>query len=270
MTIAQWLEKTTKKLEAVSIPTARLDAEVLLSDVLQKDRAWLLAHPDYALQGPTLQKVDELVERRLMHEPIAYIRGMQEFYGREFYVTPDTLTPRPETETLVELALEVIANHEIETVADIGTGSGCIIITIEQETDKKLKLAGYDVSKNALAVARKNAEKFNSTVTFYEEDITSDKAHRWKNSDLVVANLPYVPRTFTINLAATHEPELAIYGGDDGLDYYRDLFKKSSTVNKYIATESLPPQHESLLSIAKENGYTCIRMQDFIQVFERT
>lgn len=268
MSIDDWIKNTTNELSGAGVATARLDAEVLLADILDKDRAWVLAHPEHELQGPTLESLNGFVDRRRRHEPLAYIRGRQEFYGREFAVSPDTLTPRPETETMVELALEIIKKHSVKSVADIGTGSGCIAITLNLESGASTDFVGYEISKPALKVARQNAKILKSKTVFFEDDLRADTKHIWQGSDMIVANLPYVPSNFHINLAATHEPDFAIYGGDDGLDYYRSLFAKLDKAS-FVLTESLPPQHEELGNIAETAGYTQIEEQDFIQVFKR-
>ncbi|MCA9323771.1 peptide chain release factor N(5)-glutamine methyltransferase [Candidatus Saccharibacteria bacterium] len=266
MTIQQWLLNTIAILEKSEIPTPRLDAELLLAGCLEKDRSWLHAHPETTLNDMQIKKLAALIERRALHEPIAYIRSKQEFYGRDFLVSPHTLTPRPETETLIELALKVIQQHGIKSVADIGTGSGCIIISLALEANGPQKYTGYDISESAIKVAQKNAEKLKAEVVFEQDDITQSTKHAWRSSDLIVANLPYVPEDFHINLAATHEPDFAIFGGEDGLYYYRHLFSQLQG-SRFVITESLPMQHKTLKDIAALANYKEVESQDLIQVF---
>ncbi len=275
MTIELWLQNAITKLKSVSVPTARLDAEILLADLTDKDRTWIHAHPEYVLHRSDLSKLDAQVKRRMSHEPLAYIRGRQEFYGRDFIVSPDTLTPRPETETLVELALEVLkskANNEEVQIIDIGTGSGCIIITVALET-QHANCLGLDVSEPALKIAKKNNRELVANVVFKNFDLLSDTLELKSSSfNLVLANLPYVPNDFEINLAASHEPGFAIFGGDDGLDYYRKLFTQLSRIHRAVPTvitEALPPQHNELEKIAESNGFKLTKTKDFIQVFEK-
>ena len=268
MQINGWIKASTKKLQDSDISTAQLDAELLLADRLNKDRSWLHAHPDFILQRSDLYILKEQIERRMNHEPIAYIRGRQEFYGREFEVSPDTLTPRPETETMVEIALDLLKNNSIQSVADIGTGSGCIAISIDLEPKTSADIAGYEISKPAIEIAKKNVATLGSKVKIIENDITKD-SKPWRDAELIVANLPYVPTDFKINTAATYEPDFAIFGGQDGLDYYRILFDQLSNKNKYILAESLPPQHKGLQEIAMQNTYKLIQTQDLIQLFKR-
>ena len=298
MTINAWLSNAILKLESASVPTARLDAEVLLADILGKDRSWVLAHPDFTLQGPTLQKLNKQIDRRVEHEPLAYIRGKQEFYGREFIVSPDTLTPRPETETMIEMLLEEVKSKKWEdgsgkpkelnptpypllTIVDIGTGSGCIIITAALELSTTayplppIHYIGLDISKPALKIAKQNSKKFKADVSFKKFDLTQESLPLNPTPyTLITANLPYVPEDFQINLAATHEPAFAIYGGKDGLDFYRKLFAQlktshfpAQTSGCTILTESMPPQHDALKEIALKNGYKLHKTQDFIQLF---
>lgn len=270
MKIETWINLAAEKLKAASIPTPKLDAEILLADELNKDRSWLHAHPEFAVQGESLYSLNEQIERRMGHEPLAYIRGKQEFYGRDFKVSADTLTPRPETETLVELALEVLSKNTVDSVADIGTGSGCIVISLYLESTAKTKFAGYDISKRALKIASDNAKIMRANVDFFQDDLKSESKHQWQDAGLIVANLPYVPADFNINLAASHEPEFAIFGGKDGLDYYRSMFEKINGKTEFVITESMPPQHQTLKQIAENTGFRLSKSQDFIQLFVRT
>jgi release factor glutamine methyltransferase len=300
MTIQKWLDSAKQKLNTASVPTARLDAEVLLADLLQKDRSWLHSHPENVLQRSDLRTLDEQVERRRAHEPIAYIRGKQEFYGRDFIVSPDTLTPRPETETMVEMFLDQVSSFEFPvsrssklktqnsklSVVDVGAGSGCIVISAALELAQisnlksKISYVGLDISKPALKIAKKNAVNLNADVEFKHFDLLSDDLSNIQHpmSNIYLANLPYVPDDFHINLAATHEPKFAIFGGEDGLDYYRTLFAKLKKEERgkrkedscIVFTEALPPQHEELERIAKDAGFKLQKTQDFIQLFEST
>jgi release factor glutamine methyltransferase len=293
MIVSNWLQNAIKKLESASVPTARLDSEILLADYLDKDRTWIHAHPDFDLpahsarsdpakQGPTLQNLNEMVERRMSHVPLAYIRGKQEFYGRDFKVSPDTLTPRPETETMIDLFLKIFVEKKIKfkdkiQILDIGTGSGCIIISLSLELaqlsniNHQISFSGLDISEEALNIAKMNTKELKAKVKFKKFDLLSNTLPRSAitNHQIILANLPYVPNDFHINLAATHEPGFAIFGGKDGLDYYRMLFKKIPKNTKLILTESLPPQHQDLINIAKATGFKLLDSQDLIHVFSR-
>ena len=144
-----WLRAAEALLAAVGVPSARLDAELLLASVLGVERVWLIAHSDEALKPATLRKANELLAQRADRMPIAYLRGTKEFYGRDFVVTPVVLIPRPETEALVDLAKK---HHLSGRMLDVGTGSGCLGLTLALETGASLTLS--DISEPALAVAR--------------------------------------------------------------------------------------------------------------------
>jgi len=285
--LAQSLNAATKTLEQAYIPTARLDSMVLLEDVTGKDRAWLLAHPELILQGVTLQKYNSFIERRAKHEPLAYIRGKSEFYGREFLVTPSTLQPRPETETMITL-LKSLLQHDITVsalrarkykkdvlIVDVGTGSGCLAITAKIEWPE-IEVYATEINEDALKIAKKNATKLGADVKFYQGNLLEPIYVLRPPLFALLCNLPYVPDSHPINKAAKQEPKIAIFGGEDGLDLYRDLFKqvqseerraKSEVRPSYILTESLPFQHTELAKIAKQQGYKLVQTEDFIQVF---
>lgn len=266
MTISQWLKQANKKLESASVPTARLDTEVLLAEVLKKDRSWLHAHSDFNLQRSDLHRLDAQVERRAQHEPLAYIRGRSEFYGRRFFVTPDTLQPRPETETMITVLKELSPLK----IVDIGTGSGCIAITAKLELPASEVLAS-DISDECLKVAKRNAKNLSAEVTFMKSDLLLDLPTKHLSESILCCNLPYVPTDFAINTAASHEPDIALFGGQDGLDYYRQLFEQIiSLPPRYrpqaILTESMPPQHVGITAIAKQANYGLAITKDFIQL----
>ncbi len=277
MNIGVALTQLQQYLSKSSISTAKLDTEVLLADELNRDRSWLLSHRDHQLKDSQFNKVKKQVARRAKHEPLAYIRGKQEFYRRDFLVTPDTLTPRPETEAMITLALDNIKQrfkkNQRLNIIDIGTGSGCIIITMTLELSGHYNADyyGLDVSYEALAIAKENSKNLNAKVNFQYSDLLMNALPHLPPAvpQILLANLPYVPNNFTINLAATHEPKRAIFGGKDGLDYYRILFKKARQSANFIYTESLLPQHDELILIAEKYKYRPIKSQGLVQVFHR-
>lgn len=262
--VEPWLKPNTTKLNKAGVGTGRLDCLVLLEDVTGKDRAWLLAHPEFELDKAELAKLDALIKRRAKHEPLAYIRGKTEFYGREFIINKGVLEPRPESETMIDMLKKLDGIH---LVADIGTGSGALAITAKLELPNA-KVTAVDVDKKCLAVAKANAKKFGVDINLCLGDLFDPVS---KPVDVVLANLPYVPNDFTLNDAAMQEPKIAIFGGHDGLDVYRKLFAqiaKLSQKPKYILTESLPFQHKELSKIATPAGYKQVDKNDFIQLFQ--
>ena len=275
-----WLVQATAKLKSVGIGTARLDALVLLEDATGRDRSYLLAYPEVALQEDILQRLDEQVERRMEHEPLAYIRGKTEFYGREFMINKDVLEPRPESETMIELLkdlYEIAPRNKVRSrnsgyIVDVGTGSGALAITAKIELPHVDVLA-TDIDAKCLKVARRNAKNHGVVIKFLQGNLLEPLSALSLSPDALLCNLPYVPDTYTINQAAAMEPRQAIFGGSDGLDLYRQLFDQIDRYKEriqYVLTESLPMQHEQLNEIAKKAAYRLQTKDDFIQVFKAT
>lgn len=266
MRAEDWLKEAARRLVAVGVPSARLDSLVFLEDCVGKDRAYLLAHPELELSREQLNKLNKKIKRRLKHEPLAYIRGFTEFYGRRFKINKRVLEPRPESETMIDL-LKTLKLPKALLIADIGTGSGALGITAKLEIPEA-QVDLYDIDSACLAVARHNCALHELQLQTLKRDLLSRPA---KNYELILANLPYVPDTWKINQAAAQEPKIAIFGGPDGLDLYRRLFGQISTLTarpKYVLTEALPPQHKKLTAIAKAAGYNLSKGQDFISVFK--
>lgn len=268
MRVDNWLKGATSELKNIGVATARLDALILLEDSTHKDRSWLLGHPEYRLNQNQLQKLNRQIARRAKHEPLAYIRGFSEFYGRRFRLNRHVLEPRPESETMIDL-LKKLPLPGLPLIADVGTGSGCLGITAALELPKAL-VDLYDIDSGALAVAKHNALLHELRLHAYKRDLLSRHV---RNYMVVLANLPYVPNSWSINPAARLEPKIAIFGGSDGLDIYRRLFKsldRMRTAPRFVLCESLPPQHLGLARIATTTGYRLRREQDFIQVFQKS
>lgn len=277
MIVNTWIKSSTDILSKSGIATSRLDALVLLEDALSKDRSWLLAHPEQTIQGTTLEMLKIQIERRSKHEPLAYIRGKSEFYGREFIVNRRTLEPRPETETMIDLLKELVGDIQLATenpmiLVDVGTGSGCLAITAKIELPS-LGVLATDIDKNCIQPAIENAKKHNVSIDFLQGNLLEPVMSEVKvvsGNWVALANLPYVPNSHTINESAMFEPEIAIFGGPDGLELYRQMFDQINKMkNKatYVLTESLPFQHKNLAEIAGSLAYKQIQEEGFIQVF---
>lgn len=267
MQVDEFLYSASKQLEQAGIATARLDMLVLLEDVLQRDRANILAHPEDILPPPFLTQLNKFIVQRIQHTPLAYIRGKAPFFGRNFIVNNHVLVPRPETEAMIEmlLALQIPPSCSL---ADIGTGSGCIGITAALEMPE-LAVSLYDIDKQALAVAETNAARHHAQVYVGRSDLLKGIG---RNPDIICANLPYVPQSHPINRAATHEPALALFAGSDGLDLYRTFWEQVSNLGvkpRLILTESLTQQHKALTVLAKEAGYTPASHRGLVQLFTR-
>ena len=215
-------------LQAAGVPEARREAGSLLSFVIGKDRTFLISHSDGSLELAELDRFREVVARRAEGEPLQYITGVQDFYGREFRVTPDVLIPRPETELLVEAALEVMAGVVAPSICDVGTGSGCIAVTLLCERTDARAIA-VDVSEAALKIAAQNAQMLGAgeRIEFKISDCF-DGLEKTK-FDLVVSNPPYVAAAVIAGLqreVRDHEPLVALSPGADGLSVIRRLLQQ--------------------------------------------
>ncbi|HOL71624.1 MAG TPA: peptide chain release factor N(5)-glutamine methyltransferase [Bryobacteraceae bacterium] len=222
MDIRTALQRGSRLLEEAAIPAARLTAEVLLSRVLQRERAWLYGHPEELLDDAARAHYDHFLHERLQGKPTQYITGVQEFYGREFLVTPDVFIPRPETEHVVETALRLAPRAE--SVLDVGCGSGAIAVTLSLELGPRACVFATDASLAAIGVARANAARLGAAVAFIACDLSSTIASR--SLDLLVSNPPYIPAWEEAGLpreVREFEPRAALFAGPEGLDAYRKL-----------------------------------------------
>ncbi len=238
--------------------TPQLDAQVLLAHVFQKPRTWMLAHPESNLDSQAASILESLIQRLERGEPLPYVLGHWEFFGLDFDITPDVLIPRPETELLVEKAIAWLqASPERRTVADVGTGSGCIAIAIAVNVPDA-HIVATDLSPNALEIAISNAHKFDvaDRIDFVQCDILPDHTdllptRRW--FDLICANLPYIPTEKLRRLPVYgREPTLALDGGKDGLDPLRKLFR--------LAPDLLAPAGHMLLEIESSRGAAALSL----------
>lgn len=256
MTIDEWLKTASTELADAMIPSARLDAEIILAHTINKHRSWLHAHGDEELDPRRIDIANARVELRLERVPVAYIIGHKEFYGRRFFVTPDTLIPRPESEALVELAVLWHQNHpDARQLVDVGAGSGCLGITIGLERPT-LKVTLADIDKKTLRVAEKNAEAHSLNVQLLESNLLDSYPFQ---ADIVVANLPYVDRSWQTGEDIKHEPETAIYADDGGLKLIFELIEHAPrTVNtpSALILEADPEQHERIISFAQKRGFS--------------
>lgn len=215
MTLDQWLAQAEARLRSAGVDSPRLDAQVLASHGLKRSRAWVLAHGNY--DAPT--SLDALLIRREGREPLAYITGTREFFGRAFAVGPGCLVPRQETEAVVELALEVVQPGD--RVLDVGTGSGCIAVTLAFESPS-VEIWASDRETDALAWAETNVRTHHAPVQLLRADVLRGIARG--AFDVVVSNPPYIDATADLQPeVADHEPPTALFASDEGLALYRQL-----------------------------------------------
>ena len=270
MSIAQFLQTASQQLIEAGVTSARLDALLLLEDCLQRDRAWLLAHDDAPLTAAQTAALEPLIARRLNHEPLAYIRGHAEFYGRSFSVNDQVLVPRPESEALIELFKKYAP--PAARVADIGTGSGALAITAALETDAVV--SAVDIDEACLTVARQNAGRHTAQISFYHGDLLLPLAglSTAEQPQVLLCNLPYVPDNYQVNRAAQHEPAKALFAGADGLDLYRALWQQISqhfAGVSIVITEALPAQQAALAKLAQAHGFKLAQTDHYGQCFIR-
>ena len=237
------------RLRDAKVPSYTLAAELLLLHVVGRDRTWIYAHPEENLSASQVEDFLRLIARRQAGEPTQHLTGRQEFWGLQFRVTRDVLIPRPETEHLIEVALDRLAVREIRagrpaklsgdhvTLIDVGTGSGCIAIALAKELPGATVYA-TDISPAALGVAQQNAARlgFENRVHFVESNLFAAfsplaSSHLPPSFDLVVSNPPYVSRRNSSSLAEEvreHEPALALYGGEGGHEFYSALVSQAA------------------------------------------
>ncbi|MEJ5247087.1 MAG: peptide chain release factor N(5)-glutamine methyltransferase [Caldilinea sp.] len=220
VTVGQAINAATQRLEEANISTARLDAQVILAHVLGVDRSWLFAHHEQTLSPQQAEAYTELIVRRVMHEPVAYLTHRKEFYGIDLYVDRRVLIPRPETEMLVDQVLTeaaIRAPQEV-IVADVGAGSGAISVAVAMNAEN-VRIYALDLSEDALAVARRNVETYalNERIQLLQSDLLTALPER---ADIVVANLPYVAEDDYWTLepdVRDYEPAQALLGGPQGV-----------------------------------------------------
>ena len=258
MIISEWIERSSKYAD-------RLDAEVILTHCLRaNDRSYLVAHDDEELPDNIKQLCDTMLASRLRGKPLAYILGYKEFYGRRFAVTPDVLIPRPETEDIITLAKA----SKNKSIVDVGTGSGCIAITLALEMPNT-DIIAIDISDAALSVAQKNAKQLGAKLDFRKNDLLEGLTLPEK--PLIVANLPYVDKTWNWldKKSLGYEPELALYAQKEGLELVYRLIDQINSPCRLLL-EADPSQHEQIKGYAKERGFKYLKTQNFILSFTKT
>jgi release factor glutamine methyltransferase len=243
LTVRAALKNAIAQLREANIPSFTLAAELLLLHASGRDRAWLYAHPEEILTDADAHTFLSLIDRRVAGEPTQHLTGKQEFWGLEFEVTPDVLIPRPETEHVIEVALDRLALRELRAgrtqkspgeglqIADIGTGSGCIAIALAKEI-LAANFTATDISPAALAVAKRNANRHQvaGRIHFLECNLLNG-CHATPSFDLIVSNPPYIGRREAPTLpreVRDHEPAVALFGGEEGYELYADLISQAA------------------------------------------
>lgn len=259
MTIKGALNDAVSRLNT---PTPQLDAEVLLGYIFQVDRSWLHTYPELELTSSQLKAYKKLVRRRAKFEPIAYIIGKKEFYGKEFLVTPDTLIPRPESEVIIDNLKSFFDHDQNLLIIDVGTGSGCLAIT-SALIFKNSQILALDTSKKALDVATVNAHRLGvlDRIEFRKNHLLNGLNQDDFFVDIILANLPYLTKKDLLDSPTAadlrYEPKSALLAGDNGLALIKECTQQSIAILKRkgrIYFEMMPYQVGSFIAWVKEKN----------------
>ena len=258
MNISNLLANGSRILKSNSIKTHVLDSELILSDILKSQREKLIINSDHIVSEEVINNFNKLILRRTKKEPIAYILKKREFWSKDFFVNQNTLIPRPETELLCEQLIKIFKGKSINFL-DIGTGTGCILLTILSEISEA-KGIGLDISKKAIDVARRNSKNLNLTsrAKFFTRSLEEIYGYKF---DLVVSNPPYIKSIDLKNLqedVRKFEPKIALDGGKEGLDVIKKVIYKSKTILKKLGLLALEigyGQHYKVSQILKKQGF---------------
>ncbi len=261
-TVAALLRATARRFQEAGIETAKLDARLLLQSVLHQDHAALVANPDMPIDGVDAAAFEALLVRRLKREPVSRILGEREFYGRRFAISPAVLDPRPDSETLIEAALELGRTRKIRRVADLGTGSGILALTLLAEWPEATALA-TDASTDALEIAANNARSLGvaGRAEFQQADWWQGVEGRF---DLIISNPPYIPEADVEGLSPevkNHDPHTALVGGHDGFDCYRAIAGGAASrlvVNGVVLLEIGAGQQNMVNAIFETNKFNSL------------
>lgn len=271
-TIKSFLRMSTQALIDVGINSARLDSELLLSHYLNLPREWIVAHDDAEIAEPQWVELCKMLYLRAQRVPLAYLTGVKSFYGRDFIVNEDVLIPRPESEQIIEsLKQLVVRNPQIKSIADVGTGSGCLAITAKLEIPN-LEVIALDISNRALAIAKQNERNLglDGKIKFIQSDLLSNLT---SVVDVIIANLPYVNRNWdNLSPELKFEPDLALY---DDIDNATGLIKKliSETSSRlstggYLILEMDNRQIDEVSDFAIKNNFAIVDTKPFTLILK--
>lgn len=259
MQIKDLLKKGEIELKSENIEESNIKVKLLLSSLIGKNKEYLLIHDDEHIEQEIENKFFKKIERLKLGYPIQYITGKQEFYGIDFYVNESVLIPQPDTEILVEEVLNIInKNCNIKNILDLCTGNGAIAVSIKKNMNKKeIRVCASDISKEALEVAKLNADKQKTKIDFINSNLFEEINEKF---DLIVSNPPYIKSEVIKSLTkeVQNEPIIALDGGEDGLDFYKKIVvnaKKFLNKNGIIALEIGYDQKEEVIQILKQNNY---------------
>ena len=258
MIVSDLLKSGSKFLKINKVLTHQLDTEIMLSSLLRKEREYIIINSEKKVSKNVVNNFNKLILRRSKREPLAYILNKKEFWSKNFFVNKNTLIPRPETELLCDAVIKKIKNKN-SFILDIGTGTGCVLLSILSEI-KKAKGIGVDISSKAIVVAKKNSNNLglNKRAKFFTKSLESIENYKF---DLIVSNPPYIKTSDIKNLSddvRKFEPKIALDGGKDGLDVIKKVIYKSKTILKelgLLALEIGHGQHYKVSQILKDQGF---------------
>jgi len=256
MILEEVVKQASNQLKKVNINSHQLDAELILSDIMGVSREFLILNSELIIKKNTLKRYNFAIQRRVKREPVAYITGKKEFWSENFLVNRNTLVPRPETELMIYKVLKFFKNRTIN-VLDVGTGSGCVLLSILKNLNFS-RGTGIDISSKAIEVATLNAKKLNlsNRTRFKIYDIKNYNIGKY---DLIISNPPYIPSKDIKNLSKDiidHEPKSALDGGIDGLDLIKKVIYKSNHLlkrNGLLVIEIGFNQYRKITDILKRN-----------------
>ena len=259
MNIQSAINEGMNILKSKYIRTAELDTEILMAEALGKDRKFIILNSNKNLTNKDLKYFKKLIKERLSRKPIAHLVNKKFFWNSEFFITSDTLVPRPDTELLIEQILKITKHKNNLNILDIGVGSGCILLTILNER-RNFYGTGIDISKNCLNISKINAKKLklNTRVRFYKTNVDKFSLDKY---DLIVSNPPYINKHSIKYLerdVAKYEPRLALDGGLDGLTEIRKVIIKSSELikkNGKFILEIGFNQKNKVINLLKKEGF---------------
>jgi len=267
------LKDSTNQLKKAGIDNADLDAKILIGHILNYDRAQLITKSENEISQKNTDEINALIKRRLSREPVARILGKREFWGLPFKLNKYTLEPRPDSEILVETAIKLLKNNDRKHILDIGTGTGCLLLSILSEI-KDATGIGIDISKNAIKQAKENAENLNL------EKRSSFKISNWLENinetfDLIISNPPYISKEEITTLqpeVKDFDPITALDGGENGLEPYQYLIPilpNYLNKNGIVIFEVGANQSKEVKDLMKENNFTNIKIKNDLGNIER-
>jgi release factor glutamine methyltransferase len=274
LSVKDWVDDATRELVFAEMPSARLDAELILGHTIRQTRSYLHAHPEHLLDARQIEIATARLALRLDHVPVAYIIGHKEFYGRRFRVTTATLIPRPESEALIELLDQAVpknaallAEQPLKLI-DVGTGNGILGITAKLE-HPELEVTLSDVSRHALKVAQQNADELKAAVSVLRSDLLTGYPFV---ADIIIANLPYVDSEWERSPETDHEPAEALFAAQGGKALIYQLLtetKSKLALGGSVILEADPEQHKDIIHKAKENGLLLQDQKDYGLLFQK-